>query len=294
MYADSHVHIQPHGERPQISRARVDAYVESARANGVELLAFTEHLFRFTEARDTMLGWWDEGADPTLAAHVERYVDDEISGSVADYVRVIEEAKADGLPVLLGLEMDWVPGREEELRRFLAPYDWDIILGSVHWIGPWGFDSSSEADQAEWARRDIDDVHAGYAELLRDLAASGLADVLAHPDLPKLFGHRPSSWTPLHDAIIEAARGGNCAVEINTNGWNKPVAEAYPAPPVLERASALGLPVTLASDAHRPEHVGRDFDRAVALARDAGYESYLSFQSRRRQARSLVPAEAGR
>jgi histidinol-phosphatase (PHP family) len=282
VYVDSHVHIQPHGEKPLMTRERLERYVEAGRAAGVERIAFTEHLFRFHEALALLRDWWDDDGDPVLAAATHKYLEDEVSGSIAEYVRLIDEAKADGLPVLLGLEMDWVPGREKELRAFLAPYDWDIVLGSVHWIGAWGFDSASiPVFAAEWERRDTDAVFADYAGLLRDLAASNLCDVLAHPDLPKLMGHRPQHITPLHAAIIEAAADGGCAVEINSNGYNKPVAQAYPDADVLVRAHAAGLAVTLASDAHQPERVGERFDDLAALARDAGYEQFASFESRR-------------
>ncbi len=287
MYVDSHVHLQPHGEKPPMDRARIEAYVEAAQAAGVNTLAITEHLFRFREAKEILYRWWDESdGDSALVAAARAYVEDEVSGSASDYVREVEAAKAAGLPVLLGLEMDWIPGRADDLRRFLEPYDWDVVLGAVHWIGPWGFDQ--EADS--WEGRDTDAAFADYAALLRDLAASGLCDVLAHPDLPKVFGHRPSSFTPLHTAIVEAASAGGCAVEVNSNGYRKPVAEPYPALPVLERAHAAGLPITLASDAHRPEHVGQRFDDLATLAARAGYEEYFSFRERKPERHALAIA----
>ena len=281
MLVDSHVHLQPHGEQPPMTRERVERYVEAAHANGVAQLALTEHLFRFQEAYDLLHGWWDDDtSDPSLSSTAHAYWKDHVSGSVADYVRVIEACKAAGLPVSLGIELDWIPGHEDELRRFLEPYDWDIVLGSVHWIGSWAIDSRNPVDWAEWERRDVDSVCSAYGLLLRDLAVSGLCDVLAHPDLPKLYGHRPSSFTPLHEAIIDAATSGACSVEMNSNGYNLPVAEAYPALPILERAHAEGLSITLASDAHRPELVGQRFDDLTALAAQAGYEQYAAYEQR--------------
>lgn len=282
MYVDSHVHLQPHGEAPPVTRERIQRYVAVARERGVEQIAFTEHLFRFQEAFQLLHGWWDADREhPALCATAAACWRDQVSLGVADYVREIEQAKSAGLPVLLGLEMDWLPGRADELRTFLAPYDWDIVLGSVHWIGSWGFDSGDDLDRAEWGTRDIDAVHAEYIGLLRDLASTGLCDVLAHPDLPKLFGHRPKSFTPLHSAIVEAAQSGGCAVEINSNGYNRVVAEPYPALPVLEQARAAGLSITLASDAHQPEQVGQRFDDIADFAARAGYSEFVSFRVRR-------------
>jgi histidinol-phosphatase (PHP family) len=294
MYVDSHVHLQPHGEAPPMTRQRIELYVEAARERGVEQIAITEHLFRFREAFDALYGWWDaDAANPALVAATRAYWDGHVSGSVADYVRVIEACKSAGLPVLLGMEMDWLAGRADELHTFLAPYDWDIVLGSVHWIGSWAFDTGGRTYQTEWDRRDIDSVFADYAALLGDLAATRLCDVLAHPDLPKLFGHRPTSYTPLHSAIVGAASDGGCAVEINSNGYNnKPLAEAYPALPVLEGARAAGLHVTLGSDAHRPERLGERFDDLAALAGQAGYQEYVSYEQRRPVVHALQPTAA--
>jgi len=294
MYVDSHVHLQPHGEQPPMTRERIELYVEAARERGVEQIAITEHLFRFREAYDALYGWWDAGHDdPALVAATKAYWDGHVSASIADYVRVIEECKSAGLPVLLGLELDWLPGRAEDLRRFLAPYDWDIVLGSVHWIGAWGFDTLGiPVCAAEWERRAVDTVFEEYATLLRDLAGSGLCDVLAHPDLPKIAGHRPTSFTPLHSAIVEAASDGGCAVEMNSNGYNTPAREQYPALLVLERAHAVGLSITMGSDAHRPERLGERFDDLAVLAASAGYEEYVSFEQRRPVAHALAPVKA--
>ncbi len=292
MYVDSHVHLQPHGEAPPMTIERIKLYVESARANGVERIAITEHLFRFQEAYDALYGWWDADPNPALAAAAAAYFRDHVSGTVAEYVRVVEQAKSAGMPVLLGIEMDWFSGHEETLRTFLAPYDWDIVLGSVHCIGSWGFDAPETPVYAqEWEKRDTDAVFADYGTLLQELAESGLCDVLAHPDLPKLLGHRPSSFTPLHDAIISAAKHGSHAIEINANGFRKPVAEQYPALPVLQRAQKAGLPVTLASDAHHPERVGQRFDDIAALASSAGYREFVSFEARKPRTHAL-PATA--
>jgi histidinol-phosphatase (PHP family) len=248
-----------------------------AEERGVDAICITEHLFRFSEAFELLHGWWDADPDPALGAMVRQYWSDHVSGSVADYARSIEAAKSAGLPVLLGLEMDWIPGRADVLERFLAPYDWDIVLGSVHYIGSWGFDDTRFL--AEWERRDVATAWGDYAGLVRDLAESGLADVLSHPDLPKVFGHRPRDETPLHDAIVEGAARHGTAIELNSNGIRR-CKEIYPAMPVVERAHALGLPITLASDAHRPERVGADFEALAVWARRGGYREAVRFEAR--------------
>ncbi len=293
MYVDSHVHLQPHGAQPPpaMDLERIKLFVEAAQGNGVEKIAITEHVFRFREAYESLSGWLEDDAQPELSATVRAYLKDQLSANLADYVRTVEEAKSRGLPVLLGLELDWIPGREAELRALVEPYDWDVILGSVHWIGPWSIDSGHSAvDMAEWERRDIDEVFETYVGMLRGAAATGLFDVLAHPDLPKIHGHRPKRPGPIHAALVEAAQAGPCAVELNSNGYNKPVSEAYPAAPVIAGAFKAGLPITLASDAHTPDRVGERFDDLAQLAANAGYGTFAWFESRKQRTAELTSA----
>jgi len=279
MRVDAHVHLQPHGERPVVDRARIELYVEQARRNGVDVVVFTEHLFRFTEAYKLLHGWWEADPDPALQALTAAYWEDHANLSLPEYVRLIETAKAEGLPVRLGMELDWIPGRAEELRALLAPYAWDCVLGSVHWLGAFLIDD--EAALAEWERRDVASVWDEYGQFLEDLADARLVDVLAHPDLPKVFGRRPTEVAPLHGRIVAAAARNGLALEVNTNGLRKPAAEIYPHPEVLRSARAAGVPITIASDAHTPERLGTCFEEAAALARSAGYQSYVQFVGRR-------------
>jgi histidinol-phosphatase (PHP family) len=279
MLVDCHTHLQPHGQQPPMTIERIREYLDAGAARGVTHVALTEHLFRFEEAYALLDGWWNDDPDPQLASMAHRYWKDHVTGSVADYVRLVERAKSLGMPVLLGLEMDWIHDRGDALRAFLAPYDWDIVLGSVHYIGAWGFDDPQFLD--EWSRRDAAGAWADYGVLVGELAATGLADVLAHPDLPKVFGHRPTDETPLHNAILDAAAVHGTALELNSNGIRR-CQEIYPAMPLLERAFARGLPITLSSDAHQPARVGADFDALIAWARRAGYAeaSYVEHRAR--------------
>ncbi|MDP9237819.1 MAG: PHP domain-containing protein [Chloroflexota bacterium] len=281
---DCHTHLQPHGSKPPMTRALIDEYVRVGADRGITQICITEHLFRFREAYDMLYGWWDADPDTGLAGMAAQYWEDHVSGSIADYVRLIEDAKRDGVPVLLGLEMDWIRGREETLRTFLAPYDWDIVLGSVHYVDAWGIDD--DAFVFEWEKRDIAQVWGEYGELMRELAESGLVDALTHPDVLKKFGHRPQDETPLHDAILAGASVHGTAIELNSNGLRR-CGEIFPALPLVERARALGLPITLASDAHTPGRVGSGFEELTAWARAGGYTEATSFVARKPVAHAL-------
>ncbi|HEY7296171.1 MAG TPA: PHP domain-containing protein, partial [Dehalococcoidia bacterium] len=229
---------------------------------------------------DLLGGWWNADPNPQLAATTAAYWRDHVNLKLAEYVELIETAKSAGLPVFLGIEMDWIPGKAETLHRMLAPYAWDLVLGAVHWIGAFGFDSDEFI--GEWQRRDVDAVYAEYTELIVELADSGLADVIAHADRPKLFGHRPSDPGPFHAAVVAAAARNGLALEINTKGLRSTARELYPAPAMIAAARAAGVQITLASDAHLAEGVGQDFAAAIAAAQAAGYDGYARFRRRMR------------
>jgi histidinol-phosphatase (PHP family) len=152
------------------------------------------------------------------------------------------------------------------------------VLGSVHWLGSFLVDD--EESLPEWNRRDVAGVWDEYTRFIEDLADARLVDVLAHPDVVKVFGFRPPDETPVRERIVAAAKRNGLALEVNTNGLRKPVGELYPHPEILRAARAAGVPVTLASDAHAPERVGLRFGEGIAAARAAGYDGYLVFERR--------------
>jgi len=163
----------------------------------------------------------------------------------------------------------------------LDGYPFDVLLGSVHWIGAWGFDQIDDPVVAdEWEQRAIDDVWDAYTEALQELAASRVCDVLAHPDLPKVGGRRPAVPDEWYDRMAEAAATSGMTAEVSSSGCRKPVGEAYPAPALLSRFRKAGVPVTTASDAHTLSDVASDFTTLKALLADSGYDSLVAFRAR--------------
>jgi len=276
MLTDYHMHLQPDGADARaeaapgwealggpLSLAWIGRYVERAVARAVGEIAVTEHVHRFAAARD----WHD---NPFWRA--------EATESVDRYCEALVAAGEAGLPVLVGVEMDWLPGREDDIRAFLAGRPFDVVLGSVHWLSGLGVD---HPDYPAWDRLPAEDVWDRYLDELVAAAASGLFDVLAHPDLPKVFGHRlPAALEGRWDDAVAAIAEAGVAVECSSAGLRKPVTELYPEPGLLARFRAAGVPVTLASDAHRPEDVARDYPTAVAALRGAGYRTITRFARR--------------
>lgn len=280
---DYHLHLWEHGPRPlEATVEQVAAYCEAATAAGVTEIALTEHLFRFRQA-DAVLGdWWDDHGPPALAGAMGRWWASEQGGDLDQYVDAVLAAKAAGLPVVLGLEVDHYPGRMHQVAELLAGYPFDVLLGSVHWLGPWGFDNlDDEAFAAEWDARTVDSVWDAYTTSLEELADSGVCDVLAHPDLCKVTGRRPEVPDEFHARMAEAAARSGMAAEVSSAGWRKPVGEAYPAPPLLARFRRAGVAVTTASDAHGLHRVAERRSELAGLLAGAGYDELVAYAGRR-------------
>ncbi|MFT5387032.1 MAG: histidinol-phosphatase (PHP family) [Lysobacterales bacterium] len=199
-----------------------------------------------------------------------------------EYYKMIEEVRAifrNDLTIKIAIEADFIAGYEVKTQAILNDYKYDYVIGSVHFIKDWGFDDPSQRDQ--WDASDVNQVYRDYYELLRQSAKSKMFDIMAHVDLVKKFGHRPT--VDMTDEIYQTARTfKECGVaaEINTSGIRKKVNEIYPAFECMKIYAEIGVPLTFGSDAHIPNDVGCDFDLAIDMARKAGYSEYVLFKNR--------------
>jgi len=264
---DYHMHLRsPREDHEELDHtvAAVERFVARARERRVDEIGFTEHGYYFRE----------------LAAFATTDYERERSGRPLEpYVEAILEAKRRGLPVKLGLEVDFVRGRDDEVRKALAPFPWDYLLGSVHWIDGVAVDQRPGI----WATHSVDEVWRLYFDELEAAAASGLFDALSHPDLVKIWGERPDNGTlvSLYARAAQAIAASGVAAEVSSAGLRKPVGELYPDGSFLAVLHERGVPITLASDAHLPKDVGEGLDHAVAHARAHGYDTVTVFEGRR-------------
>ncbi len=199
------------------------------------------------------------------------------------YVQSVEEARRahPECVIRLGLECDFIPGYEWWIEKLAAMAEWDYLIGSVHYIAP-GWDVDNPRWIGKFREHPVAEIWALYWKAYEACIRSGLFDFVAHPDLVKKFGHRPAGdLRPYYEGSVAALAAKGVPFEINTAGLRKDVREMYPAKEFLAMAFEAGAPLLINSDAHSPEEVGRDFDKAVALAREAGYRRTLRFQGRR-------------
>ena len=291
---DYHLHLWPHSEREApLDLDQIAAYCERAQAHGVVEVALTEHLFRFRQATSLIDHLWADEA-PALQASMAAYWDFHARTDLDAYVECAMAAKDAGLPVVIGLEVDHYQGRMDQVAELLAGYPFDVLLGSVHWIGAWRFDDLDDpTSMGEWSARQVDDCWDGYTLAMEELASSGACDVLAHPDLVKVAGFIPDAPTEWWDRLAEAAASAGMAAEVSSAGWRKPVGEQYPARPLLDRFVAAGVPLTTASDAHHCDQVAARADDLRDLLSSVGVDTLQGFRARQPYQVPVTPGTDG-
>jgi histidinol-phosphatase (PHP family) len=268
---DYHVHLRPDdvdatpAER-YLTAENAERYRVVASERGIEELGVAEHVYRFTQALDV----WQHD----LWRHSAR---DDLDAYCA-FVREETDLR-------LGIEADFIPGREDRMAELLAAREFDYVVGSIHFVGDGALDydrydiwSASSSPERVWRT---------YFEWLAQAAMSGMFDILAHPDLVKYWG-RERPWPDrdlryFYEVAMEGIAESGIAVEVSTAGLRKPVGELYPARAFLEMVVDAGNPIALSSDAHTPDDLGRDYEQALELLDDLGVRELAVFEGRERR-----------
>jgi histidinol-phosphatase (PHP family) len=266
---DYHLHLRPDEEEATAEEyftgENVDRYLAAAEEAGISELGCSEHVHRFAQGLELWRHPW-----------FRRWGRDDLDAYV-DFLRAS--------PLRAGIECDFVPGAEDRTASLLEARDFDYVVGSVHFVG----DRSLDAEEFDiWETDgDPDRIWRRYFEMLAEAARSGLFDILAHPDLVKVWG----AGRPLperdprryYEPAVEAIAESGIAVEVSTAGLRKPVSEIYPAPAFAEMCVEAGADFALSSDAHIPEQVGYGYERAIEYLNRLGIAEICVFERRERR-----------
>lgn len=247
-----------------------EAMFAAARQRGITLYGFTEHSPRphsYNYTRE-----YREHLTRQFPTYVEQ-------------VRALQTAYPG--QVLLGMEMDWLAQEQDFIRTAITAYDFDYLIGSVHFLEQWGYDD----DPGDWEQLtpDAHDVrYTAYFTTLREMAESHLFQIAAHPDLIKIFSvaqfrpwlERKRSQELVREAL-RAIRDAGMAMEVSSAGLRKPCGEVYPGPVIMRMAADMGLPIAFASDAHTTAHAAYAFEELADYARGFGYSHSVWFDKGR-------------
>jgi histidinol-phosphatase (PHP family) len=280
MLTDYHLHLRPDDDDTPPERyftvANAERYREVAEERGIAELGVSEHVHRFVQALEVWSHPW----------YRHWAVDD-----IDQYCAFVREET----DLRLGVEMDFLPGREDRVANLLEGRDWDYVVGSVHFLGDEAVDMCGDS---RWAQIDVwrsapdpKKVWRRYFETLGEAAASGLFDILAHPDLVKVCGPaapRPAG-DPRHfyELAMEGIAESDVTIEVSTAGLRKPAGEIYPASGFLEMCLDAGRPLSLSSDAHLPDQIGYEYERAVEWLGELGVRELAVFQHRGRRLEAI-------
>ena len=271
---DYHVHLRPDepgtpaGE--YFTAGNAERYRAAAEEHGIQELGVAEHIYRFHAALEVWEHpFWRDWANDDL---------DDYCG----FVREETDLK-------LGIEADFVPGREDRIANLLDGRDWDFVVGSVHFLRDASLDTedysiwgSGESPERIWRR---------YFDTIAESALSGLYDIIGHPDLVKVWGDRAprpdKDLRYFYEPAVEAFAESGVAVELSTAGLRKPVGEQYPARPYLEMILDAGCPIALSSDAHKPEQLGFRYEQALELLDELGVKELAVFERRQRRMEAI-------
>lgn len=251
---DYHVHTAYCGH----AFGEMEDYVRQAVAGGLQEICFCDHMPL------------PDGCDPDhrmAAADVEPYI--------AEIERL--RLAYPELTIHLGFEADYISGLEDYLREFRRQYRLDYYLMSIHFISGW--------PKGEWAfaypfgSATIAGRYRDYFRTMQAGVRSGIFDAVAHFDLIKRPQYPVCELVPdLVDELLTDIAAAGMAMEFNSSGLRKPIAETFPAEEVLARSVNKGIPVCLGSDAHQPEHVAYAFGEAAALL--ARYPTLIPYRIR--------------
>jgi histidinol-phosphatase (PHP family) len=258
LFSDYHTH--PQGHRVQrYTPALLQPWADSARKLGLTDIAFTDH---------------------------DRYH----AGIDFDEIDRLRERNPD-LTIRAGIELDNDPIHSAAGRKWIEEH-WgrlDFVLGSVHFLdrADQMFDSVPEG-AAQFEGRDVDAIYADYFRRVREMAATGLVDCLAHIDLIKIHGHRSGAEIgAIVNETLDFIRARNLAIELSTAGWRKPVSELYPSDRIIELTIEKGIPFTVASDAHSHVQLGDNFPRLAQKMATFGVRQVCIFEKHQCMTRAV-------
>ncbi|RSK27485.1 histidinol-phosphatase HisJ family protein [Bacillus sp. HMF5848] len=265
MLTDYHNHL----ENGTLTLPWLKEFTNAAEQKGIQEFGISEHAYHFYQTSDILQNGW---------VNKRRYYD------MKDYVQLFREAWNANIPIKMSIEMDYTPGKHKEMESFIKSYDFDYVIGSIHWVDDFGIDLMEY--KGEWDKRDIYDTYTKYYDQVITLAESDLFDIIGHIDLVKIFKYIPENEDFLlsqYDRATTALANSKTCVEISTAGIRKPIGRIYPDERLLEMCFKKGIPIVLSSDAHFPRDVGANFDEAVALAKKVGYKTVMTFKKGERK-----------
>lgn len=278
-------------EKGDYSEWWLDLYLEMALQKGLKQVGIVDHLYRFEETRDYFLKYMDV-SDTDLGCRQREWLDQVMTHKMDDFVTFINSQKEKwdkaGVELKLGIEADYFIGGEEELKSLLAPYEFDYIIGSVHFNHGWGFDNPELENK--FNEYDLVELYTDHFNTVIKAAESGIFSFIAHLDNLKVFNYRPEEelLIPLYERVAEALAKNDVATEVNVGlKYRYPVKEQCPSERFIKVLSEYDVKFTTSSDSHFPHDIGIYNDEIRNLLKRNGVESIVTFSKMKREEEAI-------
>ena len=277
MRFDYHMHF----EYGDYDEDWVQGFFTAAAARGLDEIGISEHTHTFPEFEQ--LYYDDLILDDSPVGQFQKVwlKTNKFKHTLQDYFDFVARLKKNHT-VKIGIEV--CNFRDQSaVKKILDAWNFDYRIGSVHFLWGWGYDASKLLD--EWNRHDLRDIWEEYTTEVERLAASGNYDILGHPFNIRLFKKFPNfDVTSYLERVAAALQKADMAIDVNTGTlYRYPVAEISPYADFMKVAAAYNLPVTINSDAHKPEDCGNFNEEASDYVRGFGYKKIARFDKRHRE-----------
>lgn len=275
----------------EFSKWWLDLYLQEALNKGIKEVGIVDHLYRFKETEAYFRKFMDVSSSETGVKQA-KWLDQVMVRSLDEFVGFINSQKeawaAKGVQLKLGIEADYFVGGEAELKSLLAGYDFDYVIGSVHFHQGWGFDNPEL--QERFHEYDLVQLYKGHFETVKKAAESKMFDFIAHLDNMKVFNHRPDegSLLGMYKEVARVLIENDVATEINPGLYYRyPVKEMCPSPQFLDVLVAEGVKFTMSSDSHFPNDLGIYSDQIKNTLKEKGVKEIATFEKRQRLMKAL-------
>ncbi|WJP97374.1 histidinol phosphate phosphatase domain-containing protein [Macrococcus bovicus] len=265
----------------------LDLYLETALKKGIKVVGIVDHLYRFYETKDYFLKYMDV-SDSDLGNRQRLWLKQVMTHHLGEFVDFInsqkEKWRSAGVELRLGIEADYFEGGEAELQSLLAEYEFDYIIGSVHFNRGWGFDNPELQNKFETF--DLVELYESHFNTVIRAAESKIFSYIAHLDNLKVFGYRPDEalLRPMYERVAQALSENDIATEVNVGlKYRYPVKEQCPSQTFIKVLSDYNVKFTTSSDSHFPHEIGIYNEEIRSLLKENGVNEIVMFQDMKRQ-----------
>lgn len=261
MLRDGHIHL----ENGPLSVEYAMKFVEAGVQMGMEEIQILDHTHRFVEFAPMYERL------KTTSQKQRAWLEKKTLEPLSTYHELMETMKQKALPIRVkwGLEVCYDPDQKSLIKDIVTQYPYDFLIGSIHSIDGRLYDMPF-SKEILWDVMDVDDIYRRYYEIMEDMIASDLFTQIGHPDQLKLFHYQPTyDLYSTYVRIAKAAKAHDVYMEHNTGIHYRYHHEDQGTNPLfLQVLKDYGVKIMSASDAHIPEHVGKEIKDIVQAIED--------------------------